>query len=521
MNALIQELGPHHHADSEAETTDVAIVGYGPVGATLANILGKRGVRVTIFDREPGIYHQPRAGHVDGEAMRVFQSVGLAKQVEDRAVINAGMRFEDSKGRLLLDWPRPQNIGPDGWFPSYRFHQPFLEETLRNGVTRFPNVDVKVRCDVFALDQSTEQVMVKYEDMRNGSIRRLQAKYVVGCDGARSTVRQFMESKVDDLKSHERWVVVDVVLNRPRTDLPAVTVQICDDIRPTTMIKMVGERRRWEFMLTPDDDPTKIVKEQEIWRLLARWITPEEAEIERAVVYTFHSVVVNGWRKDRMLLAGDACHQTPPFMGQGMCAGIRDVANLSWKLCLVLENPKADALLDTYERERSPHVRKYIDTAVSLGSIIQAGPRSNGHDANADLAQMPQRMQSLMVSLGPGLNKLHPLAGTIVPQINLSSSLKLDDMAGPRFALLLKASIGKGLSSLQKEQLDELDVLIVIDNEIDVLLDQLEVGLIVMRPDRYVYYAADDFDETFTILSEMCCHGLVKKNVDPGSEEID
>jgi 3-(3-hydroxy-phenyl)propionate hydroxylase len=495
--------------DAQKHSVDVAIVGYGPVGATLANILGSRGVKISVFDKEPSIYHQPRAGHIDGEAMRVFQSVGLAKEVEERAAINAGMRFEDSKGRLLLDWPRPQTIGVDGWYPSYRIHQPFLEETLRNGVERFANVSARLRCDVFAIEQGTENVSLRYEDMTNGSIHHIQARYVVGCDGARSVVRRFMESTTDDLRSHERWVVVDVILKKPRSDLPAVTVQICDEIRPTTMIKMVGDRRRWEFMLTPDDDARMIVKDKEVQKLLSRWVDPEDVEIERAVVYTFHSVVVRGWRKNRMILAGDACHQTPPFMGQGMCAGIRDVANLGWKLCLALKNESAASLLDTYETERSPHVRKYIDTAVSLGALIQAGPRSNGRETITELAQMPQMMRSLLVALGPGLNTDHNLGGTLVPQIIFEGGEKLDDVVGSSFALLMSSDLTTQFQVHQSKRLSDAGIALISGPEVDALLERLGIGFIVMRPDRYIYEVGDRCEKLDKTLDEMSERGLI------------
>ena len=232
-------------------------------------------------------------------------------------------------------------------------------------------MDVRLRHDVFAFEEKADGVELRMEDLSTGKLVRASARYVVGCDGARSIVRRFMGTELDDLQSHERWLVVDVLLQRERPDLGDHSIQFCDPARPATYVRGVGNRRRWELMLMPGDDPTAITRPEAIWALLSRWVTPQEATLERPAVYTFHSVVARGWRAGRLLIAGDAAHQTPPFMGQGMCAGIRDAANLAWKLGAVVRGDAPPGLLDTYESERSPHVREFIQTAVRLGGVIQ------------------------------------------------------------------------------------------------------------------------------------------------------
>ena len=315
---------------------DVAIVGYGPVGATLANLLGQAGLSAVVLEREPSVYHQPRAAHFDGEVMRVFQGIGLARDIGTETVISPRIRFINAEGKLLLDWPRLREIGPQGWHEAYRFYQPHAERVLRAGVGRFARIDVRLRCDVFAVEDKGDHVALTYEyENPAGAVLDAAAGYVVGCDGARSVVRRCMGAEQEDLHSHERWLVLDIILKRLKPELTDITTQICDPARPTTMIRMVGLRRRWELMLMPGDDPAAITRPERVWELLSPWLESDEADIERAVVYTFHSVIANSWRSGRMLLAGDACHQTPPFMGQGMCSGIRDAANLAWKLARV------------------------------------------------------------------------------------------------------------------------------------------------------------------------------------------
>src|SRR5438477_8357781 len=382
----------------------VAIVGYGPVGATLANLLGQAGLSVVVFEREPSVYHQPRAGHCDGEVMRVFQAIGLAREIEERTFVSPGMKFVDARGRLLLDWSRPQEIGPQGWHASYRFHQPYLEQSLRRGVERFPRVEVRLRSDVYALAENADGVELRYESLTNGTLGRVRAKYVVGCDGARSLVRRFMDVTQEDLGSHERWLIVDVQLKVAKPELEKITVQVCDPARPTTLIQMVENRRRFELMLMPGDDPAEFSRQERVWELISPWVRPDEGTIERAVVYTFHSVIAERWRAGRLLLAGDSCHQTPPFMGQGMCAGIRDASNLAWKLDWVVKERASPSLLDTYQAERSPHVRQYIETAVKLGGMIQTTDPEVAARRNAEMIANPPKMVSIAPPLGPGLH---------------------------------------------------------------------------------------------------------------------
>jgi 3-(3-hydroxy-phenyl)propionate hydroxylase len=468
---------------------DVAIVGYGPVGATLANLLGLAGLRVVIFEREPSIYHQPRAGHFDGEVMRVFQTIGLAEQIRSHTVVSPGMRFVNGQGELLLDWPRPLELGPDGWHASYRFHQPDLERSLRQGVARFDGVEARLRCDVFAVDDAADHAVLRYENLATGALDQTTARYVIGCDGGRSVVRRFMGTPIEDLQSHERWLIVDLLLRHPRPDLPSVTVQYCDPARPLTMIRMYGDRRRWEFMLMPGDDAAMMTRPERIWELLSRWITPEEADIERSVVYVFHAALVRGWRSGHMLLAGDACHQTPPFMGQGMCAGIRDAANLAWKLAAVLRGRCEVTLLDSYEDERSPHVRQYIDTAVRLGAIIQATDPETVARRDVEFATNPKMMASIKPLLGRGLHgDTPPPAGMLSKQPHLANGRRLDDVVGYRFALICK----DGVSADARARLHAADVAIVSDagEEISAYLDELAATAVAIRPDRYILGSA-------------------------------
>lgn len=474
---------------------DVAIIGLGPTGATLGNLLAIQGLRVLVLERDKDIFALPRAVHFDGECMRVFQTIGIADALLPKLFVGPGMKFVNAQGKLLIDWQRPTCIGPHGWCASYKFHQPDLENALRERLAQQSNVDVRLRHEVFALDETADGVQLRFEDTSCGKLGRATARYVVGCDGARSIARRFMGTELTDLKSHERWVVVDTMLNAPRPDLGDFSIQYCDPARPTTYTRGPGNRRRWEIMVMPDDDPTQLSSADWLWDKLARWISPADARLERSAVYTFHSVVANGWRRGRLLLAGDAAHQTPPFMGQGMAAGIRDASNLAWKLGAVLRGDASDSLLDTYESERSPHVREFIETAVKLGSVIQTTHPELANARDCEMAEAIRRFVTPQPKLGPGewMGEASGAAGQIAPQPRLNDGRLLDDVAGYRFALVVLPALLEACPDLADEAV-RADVALIASEDASIRewLGSIGAVAVLVRPDRYVFGVAQD-----------------------------
>ncbi|MGL3108788.1 bifunctional 3-(3-hydroxy-phenyl)propionate/3-hydroxycinnamic acid hydroxylase [Bradyrhizobium sp. BR 1432] len=472
--------------NSAPEEFDVVIVGRGPVGATLANLLGLCGVRTLVLEREARTYHLPRAVHFDDECMRVFQTIGLTDAILPQTILSPGMLFLDADGRMLLDWSRPQTLTPMGWNLSYRFHQPDLEDALIGGLARWPHVTLRNRCDVFALDQDQHGVRIRYEDLSNGRLSKVRAGYVIGCDGARSLVRRFVGSGLDDLGFHERWLVVDVLLKRERDDLGDYSLQHCDPRRPATYVRGTGTRRRWEITVLADEDSQEVAQPAKVWKLLSRWITPDDAEIERAAVYTFHSVIAQRWRSARLLLAGDSAHQTPPFLGQGMCAGIRDAANLAWKLSAIIRGGAAADLLDTYQSERQPHVREFIELAIRLGGVINTKAIEAGLAAGKARENAPVRLEVKKPLLGPGLALGDlPLAGHLAPQFTLRDGGRSDDQVGYSHVLLV-ASAATLSSSLNPSQAG-IKILSSDDAEdIGPWLREHGITAALVRPDRYV-----------------------------------
>jgi len=347
----------------ETEVFDVAIVGYGPVGAALATLLGQRGHRVVVLERYLGPYPLPRAVHYDHEVARILQSCGVAEQCSNIVEPAEVYEFQNAERRTLIRFGRIGN-GLSGWPQSSMFSQPELEAVLFARVEQLPSVQVRRGSPVTSLVDNGSTVVVCAGD------ESVRARYAVGCDGANSTVRAATGIPMTDRAFFYDWLVVDVVFDQPRVFDP-LNVQICDPARPTTVVSGGPGRRRWEFMALPDESVEFLNDEATAWRLLEPFdARPDNARLEKHAVYRFQARWVAEWRRGRVLLAGDAAHQTPPFAGQGLCAGLRDTANLAWKLDLVLRNLAPDALLDAYGLERAPHTQAVIELAIEMGKLI-------------------------------------------------------------------------------------------------------------------------------------------------------
>ena len=345
---------------------DIALVGLGPVGATLAALLGARGVRVAVLERETAPYSLPRAAHLDGEALRILAAAGVTPDGRELD----GFDLVDARCRLLLRG-RPAEAPPPG-FPSGRLiHQPSIETALRQRLAAMPSVEVRLGAEVVAVepDASGGTLRTRGASASGGEVR---AGLVVGCDGARSVVREAAGVEMGGRGFDQNWLVVDVLL-RQRLALPERLLQIADPRRPTTYVPFADPRRRWEFRLRPGETPEAMTQPETIRRLLAPHVDPDAVEIERAAVYTFHDLVARRWRQGRVLLAGDAAHQMPPFLGQGLGAGLRDAWALAPLLEAVVHDDAPLATLDAYERQRRPHVEAVVRQAVRLGRLATLG----------------------------------------------------------------------------------------------------------------------------------------------------
>ncbi|MET0272867.1 MAG: bifunctional 3-(3-hydroxy-phenyl)propionate/3-hydroxycinnamic acid hydroxylase [Phenylobacterium sp.] len=477
---------------TERVSCQVLVVGLGPVGAALAALLAEAGVRVLAIDKSTEVYPLPRAAHFDHEVMRIFQQLGIADRLDPHTRPVPGYEFRTAQGEVLLRLASGgDRLAPSGWASGYMFNQPGLEGLLRERLVGSPRVDVRLGAEFKALRTQPEGVEATLGTPQGELL--VEADYVVGCDGAWSPVREALGIALTDLQFDEPWLVIDA-LPRPGCKLPEINLQICDPARPTTCVLMGPGRHRWEFMMLPGETPEQVLDEAFIRALLEPWDV--DVEIERKAVYRFHGLVAERWREGRVLIAGDAAHQTPPFAGQGMCAGIRDAANLAWKLADVLQGRAAPALLDTYQVEREPNVRAYIDLAIGMGRVVctldpvMAKARDEGMLAAraAGVEAVPPAAPPPLS--GPAILEGAPGAGQMFPQPTRRAGdaiARLDDVLGAG-AWLIGRTLAGAPSGVSAVALSD-PRLAGFREALDSWLTAHDAQAVLVRPDRYVFGA--------------------------------
>ncbi len=346
---------------------DILVVGAGPVGSGLALLLADRGRRVTVVERYPAPYPKPRAVHFDDETARILQACGIGDRLPALSEPADVYEWRNADGLVLLRFALDE-LGVSGWPAANMFNQPDLEAELSRRLDAHPHVTMCRGADAAAYAQDVDGVTLTVRV--DGAETQLRARYLVGCDGANSTVRAQLDPPMEDHGFFFDWLIVDVALREPRVFDP-VNLQVCDPTRPTTIVSGGPGRRRWEFMCLPGETLDALDEEARAWELLAPWdVTPANATMVRHAGYRFQARWATQWHDGRVFLAGDAAHLTPPFAGQGMCAGLRDAVNLAWKLDHVLSHPGASALLETYDEERIPHAAQVVGLAIELGKVI-------------------------------------------------------------------------------------------------------------------------------------------------------
>lgn len=469
-----------------AQTTfDVAICGLGPVGAALAILAAQRGLSVCVLERDADIYKLPRAAHFDHEVMRVFQACGVAEDVLPHTRPVPSYDFRNAKGESILYFGTGAS-NPSGWERGYMFFQPGLEGALRARMTELDGIDVRLRHAVTGFTEHSGGVAIAAIGP-HGPVH-LEARYLVGCDGAASTVRKLAGIDLDDLKFDEPWLVIDAEVKDP-AGLPEINLQICDPARPTTVVLMGPGRHRWEFMIKPGEDPDEVASDASIARLLTPWVRPGQVEVIRRAVYRFHGLVAKEWRKGRVLLAGDSAHQMPPFLGQGLCSGVRDAFNLAWKLEQAVRYGR-DALLDTYQPEREPHVRTIIDIAIFMGRVVctldpaEAAARDAHMLADRKAGKQPAALEFPGVERGlVSQEKVPGVTGIPMPQFAVTGPQRMDDMLGQKF-WLLSAEPDAARKALSAQERDWIDVHAAPSPEAAAWLGGRDA---LIRPDRVVF----------------------------------
>lgn len=481
MNAHLDH--PPAQGGQETSAYDVAIVGLGPTGLVLAHALGMKGHRVVVLEKEPVFYGNARAVYTDDECMRIFQSLNIAREVQAQMMMDTPVQFVRPDGSLMAQYmPLTRYFG---WPVVNFFYQPYLETTLSSHLARYPNVEVRRGREVvdFRQDaagvtvthQATQEVrFTEFGDSRKLTrgdldVQTLRARYLVGCDGGRSVVRTKLGIDMTGKNFPEPWLVVDLQ-RKPGVDglrhLPYFNF-VVDPALPVVSCVQPDGFHRFEFMLMPGETKENMERPETVRHYLSKFIDPDQFEIKRRLVYTFNALMAKEWRRDRILLAGDAAHMTPQFMGQGASSGIRDAYNLGWKLDLILKGQVSEQVLDSYEKERKAHAQAMIDVSVLLKDIVSMTHPIGTlvRDAFIAVSQSigplkrffrdggfkPLPVYKRGSYLGMPRSGLRGPEGVLSPQPEVrlfdSTRVLLDDVMGPGFALI-------GLNVDPREHLD-------------------------------------------------------------------
>jgi 2-polyprenyl-6-methoxyphenol hydroxylase-like FAD-dependent oxidoreductase len=498
---------------------DVAIVGYGPTGMALATLLAQYGRKVVILERYTELYNMPRAAAFDDETMRTFQKLGMAEKVLAGTNIQAGYVWVNGEGKTLLEIEY-ENPSRCGWPAQYMMYQPYLEEVFDKHVKSTVGVEVLQGTPVIGISDNNESVSVETRT-EEGTIQSLTAKFVVGCDGGGSFVRGHLNSKVDDYSFFENWLVCDFEMKRNVDDLPSFS-QICSPAQPIAIVNIGPKHHRFSFRVEADADREELVKPENVWARVKDYFGEDDADLIRVANYTFVSLIVDKWRKGRVILAGDAAHQMPPFLAQGMVSGIRDARNLAWKLDMALSG-SSETILDSYQAEREAHVRFITEKAIELGRVqtmrdpVEAKARDKQMIAARKANQKPEKF--IYPPLKGGLIANY---GDLLPQGLVSNNERtalLDDIVGTGW--LIVASSRTAVSALSGDDLTNWESMggTQIVFPIDEMFgggDLSDTGGVyarwfaetkctaaIVRPDSYVYGLAKNPDELSALLNKL------------------
>jgi 2-polyprenyl-6-methoxyphenol hydroxylase-like FAD-dependent oxidoreductase len=500
-------------------TYDVAIVGYGPTGMMLAALLGRQGHRVIVFDKHRSLYNLPRAACFDDEIMRTFQKLDLVDAVLPGVVVQTEYEWVNGAGETLLEVTY-DNPARGGWAALYMMYQPHIETVLDGLCQSLPTVEVCQGVVVDGLQITDGEVMMTVGD-RDGSRHDVHARYLVGADGGDSFVRPALGIGFTDYHFQENWLVCDF---RKRRELPWVPTfrQVCDPAQPVSIVRIGPEHQRFSFMLEPDETGTRATDEGRVWKRVARYLTPDDAELVRVANYMFRSRFADRWREGPVMLAGDAAHEMPPFLGQGMCSGMRDGHNLAWKLHLVLTGQAEPGLLDTYQPEREPHVRFITEKAIELGRVQTLRDPELARERDKRLLALRRARQRPDKIVYPGLTAglvatTTADGGAVFPQGRVRQTdddpVLFDDAVGAGLTILSRSA--EVLAALGPEQLErwaELGggVALIrppadrnhsrtgpiqisdVDGVYDAWFDAHGCEAVIVRPDWYLYGSATD-----------------------------
>ena len=492
----------------------VVIVGAGPTGITAATLLAQYGIESLVLDRWADVYPQPRAVHLDDEVFRIVDRLGIAEEFTKISRPALGLRLLDPTLNVLAEFHRDPTRTRHGHPQANMFDQPEFEALLRTNLERYPQATLRGNVEVTDIsDIGGARSRITFADRRDGSEHVVEADYLLGCDGANSLVRSRIGSTMRELGFEQRWLVIDIATAADLGQWQGVH-QVCNPHRAGTFMQIGDVRYRWEFRLLPGESAEDFRTLSALRPLIAPWtrsVTEDQLELIRVAEYTFRARIADTWRHDNTFLLGDAAHLTPPFIGQGMGAGLRDAMNLAWKLAGVLDGSLPDSVLSTYEQERKPHARKMIGLALTVGRAMTAGGRIGDllrRAAVPRLHLMPGLRQKVVDSTTPPLHRSvlvhksaigHQLAGTLCPNAITSDGQRLDTVLGTGFAIVTTSPPSAADQKLVKQCRATIH-LADPGSDLAAWLHRGHATAAIVRPDRTVLRAGRDLHALSEVL---------------------
>jgi 3-(3-hydroxy-phenyl)propionate hydroxylase len=466
--------------------TDVIVVGCGPVGVMAALRCAQRGLSVLAIDKSTEIFPLPRAIGMDDEVQRVFQNAGLRAALDEVSSPLRGAEFVDAAGTRLVGADIPDGFRTtNGHPPMVVFDQPALEQKVREAATA-AGATLELGVEAIAVRDTDGAVSLTVAD-GTGHQRSLKARWLIAADGASSTIRRLAGIRFLDQGYDQEWLVVDTTLLDPTCAVPTLAQQVCDPARVITTVPGHKAHRRWEIRFNDHERAEEMLAPGRIADLLRPWASPDQLRIDRSAVYRFHALVAETFRRGSIFLVGDAAHQMPPFNGQGMGSGMRDVENLVWKLALVAEGRAGQGLLDTYDTERRTHATFTVEHSADTGRLIDALARGDNACTESGYGggrPFPHLEAGLIFGD-------HPAVGKLLPQPTVDGA-RLDELLGPGFVLIgddpldASAAVSDAWAALGARPL------VVTHPDLDEVRGPGQT--IVVRPDRYIAAVTDDLD---------------------------
>ncbi|PTL81529.1 bifunctional 3-(3-hydroxy-phenyl)propionate/3-hydroxycinnamic acid hydroxylase [Vitiosangium sp. GDMCC 1.1324] len=505
------------------EETDVLISGCGPVGALTANFLGLYGVRTLIVERLLAPHGQPRAITCDDEALRIYQAAGLSEPMDAHMYTVPEVQLTGANGELFARFVI-QGLDFGYGFPALRFFsQPYVEDVLRQGLQRFPHVELRFGQSVEAYSQSPQGISATVRDVCDGSERTVRARYLLACDGGRSTLRRLAGIDMVGSTYDEQMLAISLLL--PESP-PPLCRMVCDPHRHVFVARCSGNEMRVDCTVRHDEKAEDLLRPERIREFIAPFVDPDRATVLRAAAYVFNRRMASRWRDGRLFLLGDAAHLMPPVLGQGLCSGLRDAHNLSWKLASVIHGHADEPLLDTYEQERRPHVETMLEASVNMGRLVLTGsrplafvrdsvfraldriPRVQRFIRNLEFKPRPFITRGFM--LGGSRGHAQAPEGMYFPQPRVGAPggrvVRLDELLGPGFAVLVHPDTREASLRAAQVLADSIGARCVriipprsgqaqpgevvdVEGKLDAWFDEHRVDIAVLRPDRYLFGA--------------------------------